>query len=521
MVCCQKKSPKIIIHDNCLNIAFPRDPLTLDPRKNADPISCQIISHLFEGLMQLESDGSVSFALAKSLEITNNNMKYTFHLRDSYWSDGHPVTAHDFIYAWTTMLDPNFPSVNANLLYCIKNAKKAKNSLIELDKIGFYAPDNKTLVIKLEYPTPFFLELLTFCTFYPVPKHIVEQKPYWPIKDLQPFISNGPFLLDKWQRNIKLILTKNLSYWNKKNVSLEKIIIHTIQDSQTSLSLFQDNELDFIGATNNPIPYDAINFLKNDPQYFVKEFAGTECCFFNSKCFPLNNINIRKALYYAIDRKSIIENITQTNQKVAFELIPPLLKQGISSKYLPEGSKELSLQYFKKGLEELGIDKNLFPKLTFSYYNSAVNKKIAEYLQETWKTTLDLTFNIEGLDTPSFLNKINNKNFHFCLMSIYAQYNDAYNYLERFLYKEHPKNYCSYENIKYQNIVTMANESYSPLERHKLINKAELLFLSDLSCGPLFHCSNAYLKNPQMEGLLITPIGSINFSRTFFKNPNP
>lgn len=514
---CQKKELQGKSLKNTLNISFQTDPSTLDSRKNSDPASCQMIFLLFEGLTKLEADGSVSLNLAKSIDITHNRMKYTFHLKDSKWSDNEPVTAHDFVYAWKTLLDPKFPSLNAFFLYCIENAKKAKQGLVEIDKVGVYALDDETLVVKLEYPTPYFLEMLTFCTYFPIPKHIVENSSNWPIGNMKPFVSNGAFVLKEWQHSNQITLVKNQSNWNKNNVSIEQVNIQIIPDPLTNLNLFQNEKLDFIGAFYSPIPTDAINFFKTKPSYFTKEFAGTECCFFNTDCYPLNNVNIRKALYYAIDRKQIVENITQTNQKEAYALIPPQLKHS-QLKLLPHGSKELSEQYFKKGLKELGITRDQFPKLTFSYFLSNTNKKIAQYLQETWLNTLKLNFNIEGLDIKTFLDRINNRNFQFCLMSIMAQYNDPYNYFERFLYLDNQKNYSGYENVKYQNLIAISNDCITKSERFKLLEKAETILLSDLPCGPLFHYSTAYLMNPKMKGLIITPISTINFSKVSFND---
>ncbi len=513
---CQKKPATTAPHENTLNISFCTDPLTLDSRKNADPTSCQLIFLLFEGLTQLESDGSVSLSLAKSIDISKNRMKYVFHLKDALWSDGHPITAHDFVFAWKTLLSPSFPSLNAFFLYCIKNARKAKNDLIEIDKVGVYALDDKTLVVKLEYPTPYFLEMLTYCTYFPVPKHIVENSPDWPSGNLSSLVSNGSFVLEKWQRNNQITVVKNTLNWNSKCTSLEKINIQIIPDPTTNLNLFHKNKLDFIGAFYSPFPLDAVNSLKSSPTYFTKDYAGTEFCFFNSLCFPFNNVNIRKALYYAINREQIVENITQTGQKVAYGLIPPQLKRNKTKKLLPLGSKELALQYFKKGLEELGIDKKSFPKLTFSYFSSSTNRQIAQYLQETWKTTLGLDFEIVGVDIKTFLDKVNNKNFHFCLMSIMAQYNDSYNYFERFINGDSPKNYCGYENTKYQSLLAISNDCVTDVERYKLLEKAESFFLSDLPCGPLFHYSSAFLMHPAMKGLIITPIETINFSKVSF-----
>ncbi len=510
---CQKKSS--VAREPRLRLALVKDPLTLDPRKNSDPMSCQVISLLFEGLTKLDADGNPSLALAKSLSISEDKLTYTFKLKNSLWSDGHKLRAQDFEYSWLSLLNPNFPSLNAYFLFCIKNAYQAKKGLEDLDRVGVVAVDDETLVIRLERPCPYFLKTLAFCTFFPVPKHRLEKDTNFFQKKNSELISNGPFILDSWKQNNQLILKKNPHYLDQQEITLQHIHFSILPDAYTRLNLFQKEKLDFLGGFTTPIPIDALESLKKSPNYYSKALAGTICCFFNTRTFPFNNTHIRKAFFYSIDRPDIATYLDPCSLSPAYGLIPSILNKQ-SSKLLPEGSKELAQNHLKLGLKELGIQKKDLNHLTFSYFTYSSNGLIAQELQHSWQKNLGISIRLEALDIKVFLSKINKKNFHFCLMSILAQYNDPYNYLERFISAESSKNYSSFENAKYQNLLLILNECRDENSRLKLITKAESLLLSDLPFGPLFHCSNTYLKQSYINEPNISAISLIDFSRVRF-----
>ena len=154
--------------DQVLHLNMKAEPKTMDPRKGGDWYSSQMHSLFFEGLVKLYPNQSFKLAQAESYEVSDDQLIYTFHLRDTVWSNNTPVTAYDFEQSWKDILDPNFPSVNAQLFYPIKNADLAKKGVVSLDEVGIKAIDTKTLVITLEQPTPYLINLLSFCVFSPV-----------------------------------------------------------------------------------------------------------------------------------------------------------------------------------------------------------------------------------------------------------------------------------------------------------------------------------------------------------------
>src|ERR1700733_2049781 len=190
------------------------EPPTLDSRKATDSTSMNVLIMLFEGLTRIGEDHQPKPAAAQSIALSKDRCTYTFSLRESYWTNGNRVTADDFLYTWQTILDPKFPSLFAYKLYVIENAAEIKEGKLPKEALGVRVLDEETLVVKLKYPTPYFLELVAFPTFYPVNKKIDQQNPEWAAESGSQYVSNGPFQLKKWEHENEIVATKNFLYWD-------------------------------------------------------------------------------------------------------------------------------------------------------------------------------------------------------------------------------------------------------------------------------------------------------------------
>lgn len=498
-------------HD--LHISVKYNPITLDPRKNADPVSCSLINFLYEGLTHLEPDGSISLSLAESVDISKNHTKYTFHLKDSKWSNGEPITSYDFESSWKKILSPSFNAINAYFLYPIKNARLAKLGLIPLDEIGIYVENAKTFHVRLEQPNTYFLKILAFPTCFPIWKGM---EPLQDNESSVPSVFSGAFVLDKWHQNDFLTLKKNLLFWNVSEINLNSIHVNVISDEMTSFHLYERKQLDCIGSAICPIPEDLFPLISTSEEKTTIDQAGTTLCFFNTHCFPFNNINIRKAFYYAINKQDIINYISQNQEKKAYGIIPPILKNNRTTKFTPDGSKELAQHHFFLGLKELGISASEFPNLTFCFYTDHLEKTIAIALQEQWKTTLGVSVNLEGLDVKIFLDKLYKKNYQFCLMSILAQYFDPMNFLERFLYTDGVKNFCGWESDEFKRFIDISFDVLSIDERLTILEAAEAVLMSEVPVAPIYHHRATYLNHSYLKGVQISPTGALDLKKTFF-----
>jgi len=378
-----------------LRLSVNMHPTTLDNRKNGDVSSSLFLFMLFKGLTEFKQDGSVGMSLAKSYDLSEDKKTYTFHLRDTKWSDGKDVTAYDIEYSWKKILDPKFPSLCPHLIYSIVNAKKAAKGEVSLDAVGIKALNKKTLVVKLNTPTPYFLNITSFCIFFPIPKHIDEKYPNWE-NDIDKYVCNGPFKLKKIDYNKEIIVEKNPLYWDSDTISIDSIKVSIIDNENTTLQMFENGDLDWVGAYSSPLPVDGIPYILKKKEHSIGQIGGTTFCTFNIEKFPFNNKNIRKAFGLSINRKAIVENITQAKELIATRIIPPVLMNGKNILLYKDNNTKKAIEHLEKGLKEIGKTREDI-NITFTYGSNIIHKKLAETLQENWQKVLKINVKLEQL----------------------------------------------------------------------------------------------------------------------------
>jgi len=504
---CMKKKEQSI----CINFTY--SPFSLDPRKCTDPVTTVMSFMLYEGLTRLESDGTVSMALAESVKISQDRKTYVFHLRKSMWSDGTPLTAHDFEASWKRALDPNFTSKSAALLFPIKNANKAKKGHCPVEEVGVKALDDATLVVELKKPIPYFLELTSFCAYFPVPfngKEVPHPNRH------QKGVFSGPFMLKSWMNDDEVVAVKNPCYWNAKEVKLDEIRATIIPDEATALKMYEQGNIDWIGGLTSPLPLDAVSALKSTMELRQRPIAGTTISAFNVHVYPFNNVNIRKAFAYAINRKDIIENVSQMFDDVATGPVPHVLKNHDSSPLFPDDAPALAQKHFELGLQELGITKEEFPPITYHYFNSELQRNLALSLQCTWKQVLGIEIELKCNELKTHLTKLYNQDFHFAQMSWIGQYHDRMNFLERFQSKDSFRNYSGWGNPHYCRLI---EESFYKEfeERTVLLDRAEKIIVDEMPIIPIYHYHLVYIKNPRLKNMTISPMGIIQFHKAFLR----
>jgi oligopeptide transport system substrate-binding protein len=520
LVSCGNNSSLQTKKSQVVRLNLKGEPATLDPRKGGDVISSHMHFLLFEGLVRLHEDGSITPAQAESFEISEDRMVYTFHLRDATWSDGSAVTALDFEKSWKDILNPAFPSLNAHLLYPIRNAEKAKKGSVPLHEVGITARDEKTLVITLEKPTPYFLDLISFCVFFPVSHTVDEQFPEWSHHAGEHFVSNGPFILKEWKHNNEIIAIRNPLYWDHQRVIPDTIHCSMIDNEMTALQMFENNELDMIGEPLSPLPVDALPSLKQKGRLLKHPVGGTTMIAFNVDLFPFNNRNIRKALAYAIDRKSIVENITQMGEQVANNVIPPILKNKRDRAFFKDNDIEKAKELLALGMKELGITLDAFEKISYYYSTSDLNHKIAQAIQQQWLQNLGIRIQLENVEHKVLMNKLTKRDFALAQTIWLAQYNDQMNILERFKFKSNVKNYPNWENPEYIRLIEQSFYETGE-QRVATLESAEQIFADEMPIAPIYHWEMAYMKQPHLEDIGLTPIGDVVFEKLSFKEKLP
>jgi oligopeptide transport system substrate-binding protein len=508
-----------------LRTAFSTDPSTIDPRKSGDYISSFFQKMLFEGLTRLDENGKVEMALAEKVSISEDGLVYTFFLRDAVWSDGNPITAHDFSYAWKKTLQPDFGAPCAFLFYPISKASEVLKREASMDQVGIEAIDAKTLKISLSHPIPYFLSLISLCPFSPLPAHIDEKYPHWD-RDIdfpKRLVSNGPFRLIEWDRNNQISVEKNPFYWDQKNVSLNSIEILIIPDEKTALRMFETGEIDLLNSLSTSLSPDELAHLKQESETeknYALELAplgATSFCTFNVAHPILQNLSIRKALSLAINRPSIVQNITQMGEEPAHRYVPTLMAKSKQLKLMDVYDPILAKATFLQGLAELrqqGVPvDSLLSTLAFSYDNKELSRQIAQAIQQEWKDNLGLQVTLQESDFKTHRTDLQRRHYTIALESWGVHYLDPSSILDRFKYGHSSKNYPGFENTKYISFLNAAQMTLDTELRFDILEKAEALIVDEMPLTPIFHFNQILLKSKRFTNILATPLGEVLFRK--------
>jgi len=452
---------------------------------------------LYEGLFRRDLQGRVVPAIAERYSVSADGRTYTFHLKPAKWSDGSDVTARDFAYAWKSVLDPKFPSLNADQLYLIKGAKAAKEGTASLETIGVAAIDDKTLVVELENPTPYFIELTATHFFFPVSRSWGESLEFPDRFDPGALPTNGPFKLAEWDGG-GLKVVKNSRYHNAESVKLEQIL-YVEADAATALQMFLAGAVDWTGSPAGFIPSDAVASLKAEKRLESSDSASTTWLRFNTADRPLDSAKFRRTLSYALDRKSLTKHLLQGGEKPATGIIPPCFSLANTPYF--EDSRAALLKRPEK--------------LTLSYTNVERYHKIAQALQQQWREKLGINVALEASERTLFHDKIKRKDYQIALGNWVADIYDPINFLQLFKYRESPSNNTSWENSAYIGSLDASLKASGHEERAELLLKAETLLMEEMPVAPLFHNRFLYLKNPRLKDVYFSELGYLDFKRAY------
>ncbi len=490
IILCACSSKDKAINKQHLKINIVSDPESLDPRKVRDINTVNLSKIFFDGLMRLEKDGNISCAIAENYKVLKDKKTYVFTLKDAFWSNGEKITSYDFEYTWKKILAPEYISSTAFFLFCIRNAKRAKEGKVSLDKVGIKALDEKTLIIELEKPISYFLTLLTHPIFFAVNKKIDQENPKW-TQDSKSYISNGPFVLDKWKHYDMLKAKKNEHYWDKDQVKLNFISMFMLT-SDTEQNMFELKALDWAGSPYSTLPVDGIQKIKNYSQYYSQPYYGTS--FLRINIEKIQDLKLRKALCSTIDRKKIIDHILQGEQIQTLRLIPC--------------EEKIITGFGKKNFKK--------KKIIFTYVNGGRSHLLAQAIQRNWEKYLNIEVELRALEKKTYYDRIASKDYEIAAGSWTADFNDPINFLEVFKYKNSSTNNTGWEHPEYIDLLNQSDEMIDPKLRKETLIKAENILLADVPIIPICHLSQNYLKNPDLKNVYLYRSGFIDFKYAYF-----
>jgi len=478
---------------------------------------------LFEGLMRLEPDGTISYAQAHAHEISEDQKTYTFYLRDSFWSDETEVTAYDFEKTWKNILDPQFPALDAHVLYSVKNASAAKKGELSLDEVGIYAKDRKTLIVELKHPSAHFLHLVASSILFPINQTQEYVFPDWHLNAGDHFVCNGPFKLIEWKHHDHMFLEKNEHYRLADKIKFDAVYISIINNGIAALHIHASGLFDIIRLPLSPLPFDLYRELIQKNLFHIVNMPGTMVCMFNTKKFPFHNVNMRKAFSYAIDRQFLIDTITLLKEEPAFGLVPPLLKKGKKRGFFTDCNLSEARACFQKGLKELGAEEDdLEGKIFFSFWKHDHGcPLLPQALQQQWQDHLGVKVETEALDFQTLHDKGRTGQFsmgYFVLLS--NQNVDSMELLDRFKFSHNARNYARWQNNQYTDFLEGAAQALKEEERFDLLERAEKILIDEMPISPVFHWNNALLVQPYIKGVKVSPLGYLCFDHISIEKGN-
>ncbi len=472
---------------------------TIDPHKSQGVPESHVIRDLLEGLVNQDANGKTIPGIAESWETTDNKT-FTFHLRKgATWSNGDPVTAQDFVYSWQRAVDPATASPYSWYMEYtkMKNAEEIIAGKKDKSELGVKALDANTLVVELKTAVPYFVMMTGHTTMKPVHQGTVEKfgdqwtKP-------ENFVGNGAYVVDKWVVNERLVLKRNEKYWDNEHTVLNKVTFLPIENQVAEMNRFLAGEIDI----SYDVPVEHFRRLKKEHPELVS-VVGNLCSYyysFNTKKKPFDDVRVRKAISYAIDRNIVSDAIMGQGQKPAYFLTPE-----ITSGFNPvmpaygEMTQKQRNEEAARLLAEAGYGKDNPLKFTLLYNTSENHKKVAVAIGSMWKKTLGLDVTLENQEWKTYLSSKDQGDFEVARAGWCGDYNEASSFLT-LMVSNNTTGGQHWGNTDYDAIIDKALNSTSEEERSKLYAEAEALMAKEMPIAPIYQYVKTRLLSPKVGG---------------------
>lgn len=512
-----------------LNIMLETPVESLDPQQATDGTSFEVIADYTDGLMQMDADGQAVYAIAESVDVSDDGLTYTFHLRDdANWSNGEAVTAADFVFAWQRAVDPEIASEYSYMLSDIGqivNAQEIIDGTKDKSELGVTAVDDKTLEVKLNVPVSYFLSLMYFPTFYPINQAFFESCADTFATSPETTLSNGAFILDDYQPAATTIhLSKNPDYYGADSVKLAGLNYQVIQDSQQALMSYQSGDLD-----TTLVNGEQVDQVKDDPAFTA---IGAGYLWYISpniqEVKELQNVNIRYAFTMALNREAITTDVLKDGSAPTYTAVPMDFAAG------PDGSDfsadqekfsdvcrfdaDAALEYWNKGLEELGVS-----EITITMIHDADDApiKVAQVVKEQLETTLPgLTVELQQMPKKERVQRMQDGDFELGLTRWGPDYADPMTYLGMWV-TNNSNNYGFWSNSEYDAIIAECTTGETAMDaeaRWAALYDAEKIVMDEAVIFPLYTQCNAELISTSVSGIEFHPVALNRVYKNATKN---
>ena len=487
--------------DQVIHIGNLSEPVDLDPHIISSHQDFQVVMALFEGLAQYDPKTSEPIpALAERWETSADNLTWTFHLRrNGKWSNGEPVTAHDFVWSFQRMLMPGLGAEYANMLFVLKNAEELFTKKIsDPAQLGARATDDHTLVLTLARPTPYLLSMLCHSAWYPLHRATVEKFGQADQRGNQwtrpgNMVSNGYFRLVEWKPNQLIRVERSETYWDREQVKLKGAVFYPIESGDAEERSFRSGQLHV--TTTLPISKIAVYEKEGKEFYHPHSHLATYVFRFNVNVPPLNDARVRRALAMAIDRPTLVREVTRGGQLPAGNFCPPDIA-GFTARVKvptdPAAAKAL--------LAEAGFpDGKGFPKLEILFNTNESHRQICEAIQQMWKKTLGIDVGLYNQEAKVWNDSMRTLNYQIARFAWVGDYLDPSTFLD-ILTGDNGNNQTGWKNAEYDRLIEQANNTADKAKRYELYQRCEEILAQECPVAPIYFYARNNLRRPEVKG---------------------
>ena len=477
------------------------EPEWLDPNKCADGTGGELIWNTFAGLVQAHPATLEPMPdIATHWDVSPDRRTYTFHLRPSEWSDGTPLTAHDFVFSFRRLLDPRTASKYASNGHIFQGGAAISRGDAPPESLSVRALGDLTLEVALEAPLPYFLSFLTFYSFMPIPRHLLADLERQGIDESlwtrpEHVVSNGPYRMTEWRFRQRMVFERNPRYWDAAHVRLDRVRVAMVESYTTALTMYAAGEFDWPGS-NTSLPAEFLDYLAGYKDYRRHPYLASYYYWINTKAPPLDNPLLRRALSLAIDREALVRHVTRGGQIPSADLVP----DGVAG-YRALGRPLFDPDEARRLVAEAGYATGAdVPVITLTYNTSEGHKQVAEAIQQMWKDVLGVTVELENQEWKVFLATAEMNNFQLCRMGWTGDYADPFTFLE-LLTSGCGNNHSNWSDPAYDRLLEQANHEPDPATRLAKFREAEALALDAQPLIPLYTYTRSQLVKPYVRGI--------------------
>lgn len=499
---CSRESPvDRATREGFLLLGNGPEPQSLDPHISTGITELNIHMALFEGLV-VPRPGCLTPepGAAARWEVSEDGLEYRFFLHSANrWSNGDPLTAHDFAFAFERILHPELAAANASLLFVLQGARAYNlGQITDFAEVGVVVEDPYILLLRLENPVPFFLNLIMHPAWYPVPKNVLlrhaaqrSRSGHWTMPGHH--VGNGPFRLTRWLPNEVLEVQRNPLFRDASTVALNGIRFFPIADVAAEERAFLAGQLHITHA----LPAGRVpHHQDRNPQYLrLDPYLGTYYILPNHRVEVLSDVRVRQALSMALNRRDLTEHLLRAGQQPAFSFTPDTLPD-----YQPPAILREDPAQARQLLADAGFPGGAgFPTLTFMFNTSESHRLIAEYLQETWRRELGIRVQLHNQEWRSYLQSRAEGRFDLARAAWIGDYLDAHTFLAMWT-SQSGNNFSGWNHSGFDQLIELSERTADKTTRMQLLAEAETLLLEQQVIIPIYFYVTAYLKRPEVQG---------------------